>query len=159
MRGRKPKPTRLKMLTGNAGKRPLNGDEPKPPQAIPKCPKHLGPEARKEWRRITKALAPLGLLTDIDRAALAGYCDAFGRWAEASLGLQKHGMIVKGRMAGEPVRSPYLAIVNQSLEQMKAFLIEFGMTPSSRERLHIEKPRELDDFDRLLLSGSRNRPA
>lgn len=35
MRGRRPKPTRLKVLTGNPGKRPLNMDEPRPERAIP----------------------------------------------------------------------------------------------------------------------------
>ena len=38
MRGRRPKPTRLKLLTGNPGKRPLNDDEPQPQAAIPECP-------------------------------------------------------------------------------------------------------------------------
>jgi len=120
---------------------------------IPRCPKHLAPEARKEWRRIVKDLAALGLLTRIDRAALAAYCDAYGRWLEASLGLQKHGMLVKGRMAGEPVRSPYLAIINQSLEQLKSFLIEFGMTPSSRSRVTAIPPPSDDAFERFLNEG------
>jgi len=153
MRGRKPKPTKLKLLHGKPGKRPLNQNEPRPRQVVPNCPRHLSAEGRKEWRRITKELAVLGLVTQIDRAALAGYCDAWARWVEASLGLQKHGMLVKGRLAGEPVRSPYLAVVNQSLEQMKSFLIEFGMTPSSRERLSVEMPHEPSAFERLLAGG------
>jgi len=113
----------------------------------------LVPEARKEWRRIVKDLAALGLLTRIDRAALAAYCDAYGRWLEANLGLQKHGMLVKGRMAGEPVRSPFLAIINQSLEQMKSFLIEFGMTPSSRSRVSATPPATDNAFERFLKGG------
>jgi P27 family predicted phage terminase small subunit len=95
----------------------------------------------------------MGLVTPVDRAALAGYADAWARFVEASLGLQKHGMLVKGRMAGEPVRSPYLAVVNQSLEQMKSFLIEFGMTPSSRERLSVQIPREPTAFEKFLAGG------
>jgi hypothetical protein len=34
MRGRKPKPTRIKALTGNPGKRPLNPHEPRPAPAL-----------------------------------------------------------------------------------------------------------------------------
>ena len=45
MRGRRPNPTRLKLLTGNPGKRPLNPDEPKPQIAVPECPVELGPAA------------------------------------------------------------------------------------------------------------------
>ena len=153
MRGRKPTPTKLRVLRGNPGKRPLNQNEPRPRQDLPKCPKHLSAEGRKEWRRVLKELAALGLVTQIDRAALTGYCDAWARFVEASLGLQKHGMLVKGRLAGEPVRSPYLAVVNQSLEQMKSFLIEFGMTPSSRERLSVQMPREPSAFEKFLAGG------
>jgi hypothetical protein len=42
MRGRRPKPTRLKMLTGNPGKRPLNNDEPRPDVNIPEARRSLG---------------------------------------------------------------------------------------------------------------------
>ena len=37
-RGRKPKPTALKVLEGNPGKRPLNENEPIPPKGSIKCP-------------------------------------------------------------------------------------------------------------------------
>ena len=48
-RGRKPKPTAIKVLEGNPGKRPLNEHEPAPPKANIKCPTWLLPEAKKEW--------------------------------------------------------------------------------------------------------------
>ena len=44
-RGRKPKPTALKVLEGNPGKRPLNENEPKPERKAPECPSWLEPEA------------------------------------------------------------------------------------------------------------------
>ncbi len=49
-RGRKPLPTALKELEGDRGKgrRPLNKDEPTPPQDNVKCPAWLMPEAKKE---------------------------------------------------------------------------------------------------------------
>ena len=53
-RGRKPKPTALKVLEGNPGKRPLNELEPKPKKQAPSCPSWLEPEAKKEWRRMAK---------------------------------------------------------------------------------------------------------
>ena len=58
-RGRRPKPTALKKLEGNPGKRPLNELEPVPPVASLRCPNYLLPEARKEWRR----LAPMDVST------------------------------------------------------------------------------------------------
>ena len=74
MRGRKPKPTALKLIEGNPGKRPINGHEPKPPASKPTCPSHLSPTAKAEWKRLAEALHRIGLLTQADRTALAAYC-------------------------------------------------------------------------------------
>jgi P27 family predicted phage terminase small subunit len=49
-----------------------------PAVEIPGCPKHLLPEAKKEWRRIGPELEALGLISKIDRPALALYCQ---EWA------------------------------------------------------------------------------
>ena len=82
-RGRKPTPTAIKELEGNPGKRPLNKNEPKPTKKAPPCPKWLEPEAKKEWRRLAKKMEQLGVLTEVDMAAFAGYCQAYARWREA----------------------------------------------------------------------------
>ena len=76
-RGRKPKPTAIKELEGNPGKRPLNDAEPKPERKAPPCPKWLEPEAKKEWRRLSKQLEQIGVLTEVDQAAFASYCQAY----------------------------------------------------------------------------------
>ncbi len=91
MRGRRPKPTRLKVLTGNPGKRPLNTNEPLPEPAAPECPPELGPVARQEWDRIVGELAALRLLTELDRAALAVYCGSYAMWAEATDAIENMG--------------------------------------------------------------------
>ena len=58
-KGRKPLPTALKVLEGDRGKgrRPINQNEPAPPQKNVKYPDWLMPEAKKEWKR----LAPCGI--------------------------------------------------------------------------------------------------
>lgn len=76
-RGRKPKPTAMKELEGNPGKHPLNTSEPKPNKKAPACPKWLEPEAKKEWRRLAKQMEAIGILTEVDMAAFAGYCQAY----------------------------------------------------------------------------------
>ena len=83
MRGRRPKPTHLKVMRGNPGKRALNPHEPKPRPAMPTCPAHLCPSAKAEWKRLARELHALSILSNLDRAALAGYCQAYGRWVEA----------------------------------------------------------------------------
>jgi phage terminase small subunit len=89
MPGRRPKPTAIRRLEGNPGKRAWNHHEPEPPDAQPRCPGHLSPVAQREWRRLAGTLHKMGVLTTVDRAALAGYCAAYGRWAEAEERLRR----------------------------------------------------------------------
>lgn len=145
MRGRKPKPTRMKVLTGNPGKRQLNANEPIPTPAIPECPPELGPVARQEWDRIVVDLAPLRLLTGLDRAALAAYCGAYALWAEATEAIQKYGTMVKSP-SGYPMQSPYVAIANRQAELMLRISAEFGFTPASRARISVMEENEPDLF-------------
>jgi len=148
MRGRRPKPTRLKMLTGNPGKRPLNGSEPRPAAAVPECPEELGPVARTEWNRLVGELSALRLLTNLDRAALAAYCGAYALWAEATAQIQKYGAMIKSP-TGFPIQSPYLAIANRQAEIMMRIASEFGFTPASRSRIATPSSHEPSLFDKL----------
>jgi P27 family predicted phage terminase small subunit len=151
MRGRKPTPTRLKALTGNPGKRPLNANEPLPQPQIPDCPAELGPLARKEWDRLVTQLGPLRLLTQLDRAALATYCGAYGLWAEATEAIQKYGVMIKSPQ-GFPIQSPYLSIANRQAEIMMRIASEFGFTPASRSRISTPEPAEPSLFDHVQTS-------
>ena len=145
MAGRKPKPTALKLVTGNPGKRPLNDHEPQPEAAIPEVPVHLSNTAKAEWDRIVIRLHPLGLVTDLDRAALAAYCESWATWVEAVEKVRETGRIIKAP-SGYPVLNPYVTIANKALDQMHRFLTEFGMTPASRSRISIAI-HEDDDRD------------
>lgn len=94
-KGRKPKPTAIKILEGNPGKRQLNMNEPQPNKKMPKCPEWLEDEAKEEWNRLAKNLNELGILTELDMAAFASYCQAYARWKEAEEFITLHGSIVK----------------------------------------------------------------
>ena len=114
VRGRKPLPTALKELEGDRGKgrRPLNKDEPTPPQDNVKCP---------AW--------------DHDMEAFAGYCQAYARWREAEEFLSQHGTIFK-TPSGYVQQVPQVSIAMQNLKIMQSFCAEFGLTPASRARLY-----------------------
>ena len=102
MRGRKPRPTVLKLMEGNPGKRPLNDREPTPPVEMPECPEFLDARARAEWDRTVPVLAKMGLLTAADRSALAAYCVAYSRWVQAEAQVARFGTIVKSPEKGLP---------------------------------------------------------
>lgn len=151
--GRKPKPTALKRLEGNPGKRPLP-DEPHISSTGLTCPAHLSATARREWRRIVPELQAIGLLTNVDRAALAAYCQAYGRWVEAEKVLRDKGLLHKAK-GGNVVKSPMLSIANNALEQMRRFLTEFGLTPVSRARLYTAPTKAAKDPMEELLDYCR----
>jgi P27 family predicted phage terminase small subunit len=137
------------------GKRPLNPNEPKPQLRLPQAPAHLSDPAKKEWRRLGRQLLRMGLVTEIDRPAFALYCQAWGRWVEAEDALRRYGVMVKSQ-SGFPMQSPYLAICNKAMEQMRSLLPEFGLTPASRTRVSaIEVADEDDPFEALLRSMAR----
>lgn len=146
MRGRRPKPTHLKALMGNPGKRSLSGSEPQPEAIVPSCPPELGPAAQREWNRLVADLGKLNLLTSLDRAALAAYCGAYALWAEATEAVQKFGAMVKSP-TGYPIQSPYISIANRQAEIMMRIASEFGFTPASRSRIAAPSKAEPTLFD------------
>lgn len=133
-KGRKPKPTALKKLEGNPGKRPLNPFEPIPPTVALPCPRHLLPEAKKEWRRLAPILMKMGLLTAADTVPFEGYCTAYARWLEAQEEITRHGSIYKDEN-GRIRPNPYIAIANYQMREIRAFASEFGLTPSNRSSM------------------------
>lgn len=141
--GKRPKPTLVKKLEDFRKSR-INQNEPKPRPVAPTCPAWLSKVAKTEWRRIRPELEKLGLLTKIDRVALAAYCEEYSIWVKASQELQKHGLLIK-TPSGHVYQSPYLSIVNTKLKNMKAFLVEFGMTPSARSRISVTPEESQDD--------------
>jgi P27 family predicted phage terminase small subunit len=138
VRGRKPKPARLKLIDGNPGKRPI-GREPQPPASQPTCPAHLSPTAKAEWKRLAQMLNGIGVVTQADRAVLAAYCQAYGRWVEAERKLKETPPLLK-TPAGYVQQSPWLSIANKQVELMMRCMAELGLTPTSRSRLAVEMP-------------------
>jgi len=142
MKGRKPEPSALKLLRGLPGKRKLSADEPQPAPLVDLTPPAwLDPEAQAEWLRLAPMLERLGVLTETDTGALTAYCDAWATWKAATQQIRKFGMVIKGK-ADLPIVSPYVKIAHNALLQMRALLTEFGMTPSSRARVHVPTKTE-----------------
>lgn len=145
MRGRKPKPTHLKAITGNPGKRPLNHHEPRPDPMTPECPIPLPDHAKAEWTRLCAELGKLRILTSLDQTALANYCVAYGIWRDAIAGLAEFGTVVKSPQ-GFPIQSPWLSIANRQTEIMLRISSEFGFTPASWSRIRTPGKDEPDLF-------------
>lgn len=141
-RGPKPVPTKLKLARGS--RRVAGRIEPQPEPSPPKCPIHLTEAAKHEWRTIAPKLLRLGLLTELDRAALAAYCQAWGDWIEARRVIKQSSTIIKD-LDGGLMLNPYLKVATVAAKQMHEFLVEFGMSPSSRTRVMAIPPSVTDD--------------
>ena len=151
--GPKTKPTALKLVTGNPGRRPLNENEPKPAADMPTMPPWLDREAKAEWRRQAPELYAVGIITIVDGAVLAAYCAAYSLWKRAEIRLQKmartddaalyEGILVKTK-AGNVILNPLQGAANVARRDMVRLAAELGLTPSSRANLEGGKSREKD---------------
>jgi P27 family predicted phage terminase small subunit len=144
-RGPKPLPANVHLLHGNASKKPMSQllDGVHPEVEIPKCPTHLQAEAKKEWKRVSEQLESLGLISQLDRAALAAYCSA---WAEVVFCEKKIDALNAADEKGEAglatvtpsgyqQMSVWVQIRNAASKRMMSFAAEFGMSPSARSRV------------------------
>lgn len=152
MRGRKPKPTHLKLLNGNPGNRPLPENEPKPKVGTT-CPTWLSDGAKKEWRRIYPELERLGLVTKVDRASLASYCQAVADLEEAVSAIAEHGTVIV-TPSGYMQSSPYVTQKHKAMEMIRKFAAEFGMTPSARARVRGIVPEDPEEAKARAVFGA-----
>ena len=132
----------------------LNAGEPKPEKKAPRCPAWLEAEAKKEWKRMAKQMERLGILTEIDMAAFAGYCQAYARWKEAEEYISEHGAIME-TPSGYCQQVPQVSIAQTYLKIMNRFCEQFGLTPSSRSRIVADagEDKESDTMELLLFKG------
>lgn len=146
------KPTRLKILTGNPGKRRLNKCEPQPAPGGLVCPASMPREGKELWARIVPELERIGVATGIDQTALESYCRAYATWKYAERKLQEEGMTFTSQNSGIPRPSPYVQIANTAAENIIKWARELGLTPASRSRLQIETPQPLSELEKKYFS-------
>lgn len=134
--GRRPKPTALKLVDGNPGKRPLNHREPKPKIGTTP-PNWISKEAKTEWRRLYKHLAEIGLLTKADRQVFTSYCIASGRMARAERKIEEQGEVVE-TSNGNEIQNTWLGIYNRADAAMADRAKELGLTPAARSKVQTQ---------------------
>lgn len=151
-RGPMPKPTALKLIAGNPGKRALNlSDGVNPRIEIPAPPKHLGKSSVKEWRRITPILEELGLVSGLDVAALSLYCQSYGRLVELETAFNgkvaaqvSEGVAVCDAVlstsigitpSGYQQQSVIIQLIRSHREEVNRYLAHFGLSPAARARV------------------------
>lgn len=151
-RGPKPTPVELKIARGNPGKRPIPKDLPAlestgygPP------PSYFNKYAKAEWRRMVPLIEQAGLAPDVAKSAFETYCYEYGQVRDARDRIAEKGIIVRDGKTDRLIRNPAIMISNNSADRCLAFLVEFGLTPSSRTRVRADvvkaKEKELRAVD------------
>jgi P27 family predicted phage terminase small subunit len=141
----RPKPTALKKLQGNPGKRPLNLQEPKPGKADIRVPRgKLPKDGQALWRVIAPVLDRLGVLTEADLPALEMLCLHYSVTRLAWQSLNDDGLTVESIVETEDEKritikkNPAASIFRENSLAFKSYLAEFGLTPASRVRLKVD---------------------
>jgi P27 family predicted phage terminase small subunit len=86
------------------------------------------------------------VVTPVDRTALSILCTSWARHVEAEQRLADGELVVK-TSNGHDVQSQWLGISNRAAALHAKLCAEFGLTPSSRTRIHTgvpPKPAELE---------------
>lgn len=150
-RGPRPTPTKLKVLRGNPGCRPLNKDEPEPPVDGIHMPPHLGQVASARWAELLPMLQAVKVMTRADIEALARYCDTYEWWLATRAKLKADGdtypiLNDKGEVKYIAQR-PEVSIAHKLAVQLRQLEQDFGLNPSARTSLHVEQEKPIDDED------------
>jgi len=148
MRGRKPKPSHLRLIEGNREHRPLNPDEPEPEGDLIDPPETFSAGQRILWQ-VTLKNAPEGMLRRLDAGVFTSYIVNYAEFLEAAKKVEDLGAVVK-MPGGQPMQNPYVSIRNRANAQMVKAAAELGFTPSSRSRVKtIGKKKTQSAFGKL----------
>lgn len=148
--GPTPIPTKLKILHGTREAR-INRNEPDPPQSDrpPTAPTWMSDDAKKVWRALAKDMHAKGLLTTWDRETFAVFCEAVVHHRRACELVDASAVLVRGEKGGL-VKNPALQAVRDTAATVRAFALEFGLTPSSRSGIELPAAADFEDARRLL---------
>lgn len=153
MAGRRPTPTKLKLVRGNPGRRPLNDREPHPKPGMSDPPDHLSEVARDAWEKVATLLSRMGLLTEADCYALERLAECYAEILECKAAIKEHGRTYtsnKVAPGGEGTDSiivrprPEVGMLADADRRFKGYLIEFGLTPAARTKVRLDAQQEDD---------------
>ena len=103
---------------------------------------------------MAKLMNQMGVLTEVDMAAFAAYCQSYARWKEAQEHITSGGSTFETDK-GYQQQTPWVGIANTNQKLMLQAASEFGLTPSSRSRIIAgnSKGQEPEDEMEALLGG------
>lgn len=105
--------------------------------------------AKKEWRRIVKELEKIGLIGNLDRNNLGGYCNAFANYLKATNILKEQTYYIdrETRNGVIVVKNPMVDIQRTYADEMRRFASLCGLTIDSRlKAAAVKADKTLEDI-------------
>jgi P27 family predicted phage terminase small subunit len=142
MRGRKPTPTKLKLVR-SVRKSRINKKEPQPPISLLEPPYYLNDIEKKIWVYHAKEAHGLGIVTTLDVCTFEVMVVNWALAIRCKEELEKP-LVYQGPNGGA-IQNPFLPIRRRAYEQAMKAAAELGFTPSARSRVTASKPKEEED--------------
>lgn len=138
---RLPKPTQLKLVEGNKGKRALNNFEPDPDYLNDlRAPDYLPDQAKEVWNDLAPKLRRAKLLTVLDVDAVCQLCVGIAQYRIATQELNFD--FVRNGEKGQSLNQMMVA-QSMAFKQANAIMQQFGMTPAARSRVIVNSQGDL----------------
>ena len=122
----------------------LLGDVGGPLTAPPHPPKHLSPAAKSEWLRLAPLIVAAVQLSACDLFALELLCETLADEREWRAKVRVEGVAVPSE-SGSLKGNPALKAMETARAQAARLLVEFGLTPRSRQGVATPPPLRPDN--------------
>jgi P27 family predicted phage terminase small subunit len=127
---------------------------------IGKPPSWLDKDAKREYKRITAALADLDMLRATDVSVLASYSVAYSRWIAAEKRIATEGTVIRilGSQGQEKyVKHPALLVSAEAQKQMLRAGSLLGLNPVDRSKISAT-PKQIANPFAALMSDDEAEP-
>ncbi len=161
-RGRPRKPRQRKIIQHTFRKDRNPGQEPAPPPvaAAPKPPRELNRWARRLWKDLAPELQRQRLLTSLDLATLELLCASYGFYHECRdaihhpRGRGRSQSLKQYMRGGNSQTLPEVANMRVAWHIFNAYASQFGLSPASRNRIDVPKPKDGRSAMEKLIHGA-----
>lgn len=139
--GRKRVPSNVRDMRGDKKVASYNSKEPKPSTGLPPIPRGLTPPQKKAYRKFGRQILSLGIMAEVDGAALATLAIQWARWEELNKELNEAGSLTYEKIGAKGqktlMKHPAVAMSNEAMKHVITLLSQFGLTPASRGKVKV----------------------
>jgi P27 family predicted phage terminase small subunit len=120
------------------------GPQATAPGGCPEKPSGLSEIASAEWEMLVAELSDLGVISEVDRAAIEMAARYAGYFAEAAADVEAKGLTIATKTGAKA--NPSIRARDDAARIRKTYLEALGLTPASRSRVSTPAPESGPDL-------------